>query len=170
MDGDQEPGYVVCDDIKMPIWSYKEILGAQEHFNITDKYMAKTQINWGKPCIWLCNEDPTTWTGVDLDWIRGNSVIVHLTNTLWEALLVPPPAPVREFNPRVGAWTLPGEEVNKGARSTIEEDHEEFLGRIADMIDGTTFSQPQLPREVTYLENLYGGRTQMNQAMNRYRK
>ena len=41
---DQEPTYIVCDDIKMPIWSYKEILEAQEQFNITDKYMAKTQI------------------------------------------------------------------------------------------------------------------------------
>ena len=35
------------------------LLDAQKEFVMTDKYMKKTTVtNWGKPCIWLNNQDP----------------------------------------------------------------------------------------------------------------
>ena len=42
----------------------------------------KTTINWGRPSIWLMNDDPEEIGHVDLNWLRGNCTIVHLTQSL----------------------------------------------------------------------------------------
>ena len=50
---------------------------------MTDKYHKKKQLSFGKPVIWLCNEDPSTWKGVDLDWIYGNVLVVGVHSNLF---------------------------------------------------------------------------------------
>lgn len=51
--------YLVVDDVE---WEYfvgkKCFLGCQRNFILTEKYVKKTPIKFGKPCIYLCNEDP----------------------------------------------------------------------------------------------------------------
>lgn len=77
--------YAVFDDMQggfkfFP--SYKGWLGAQSQFTVTDKYRGKTTIRWGRPSIWLSNEDPWMCTDVDHEWLRGNCIIVHLQQSI----------------------------------------------------------------------------------------
>jgi len=80
-----EAQYAVMDDIQGNFQffpAYKGWLGAQKTFTVTDKYRGKTTITWGRPTIWLMNEDPEEVGHVDLNWLRGNCTIVHLTQSL----------------------------------------------------------------------------------------
>lgn len=73
--------YAVFDDMegRMKDFPYKKWLGAQHEFTITGKYKKEKRIIWGKPCIWLCNENPyLTEKGVDFNWLRENTVIVNV--------------------------------------------------------------------------------------------
>lgn len=63
---------------------YKQILGCQTDFTVTDKYLKKVHIrNWRKPCIYLCNEDPCDYGGVDDKWIDGNCTTVEIKKLLF---------------------------------------------------------------------------------------
>ena len=91
LDGEEEPQYIVLNDIEIDkFMSLREFFGAQKEFNITNKYMKKIHLLWGKPCIWLNNKDPMITTVHNWDWIMGNMVIVHITEPLFMA---PPPPP-----------------------------------------------------------------------------
>lgn len=77
--------YAVLDDIQGNFQffpAYKGWLGAQNTFTVTDKYRGKTTIPWGRPTIWLMNDDPEEVSHVDLNWLRGNCDIIHLTESL----------------------------------------------------------------------------------------
>lgn len=52
--------YAIFDDIhSLKYWpAYKFWLGAQETFTVTDKYKGKATFDWGRPCIYLNNNDP----------------------------------------------------------------------------------------------------------------
>ena len=78
--------YAVFDDISVGLrgFDYKSWLGGQHHFNFTDKYMKKKTINWGRPSIWIQNEDPyETERGVDFGWLAANTVIVHIDKPMY---------------------------------------------------------------------------------------
>lgn len=80
--------YAVFDDMQggfkfFP--SYKGWLGAQQSFTVTDKYKGKTTIQWGRPTIWCMNEDPTTCTDVDYNWLQGNCFIVRIKDPIFRA-------------------------------------------------------------------------------------
>lgn len=74
--------------------------GAQKEFTVTDKYTRKKTIsNWGKPCIWLNNENPLEYPGLQRwqrDYIEGNCKIVHLDHRLYTPDPIIPPM----FHPR----------------------------------------------------------------------
>lgn len=77
--------YAVFDDIQggfkyFP--GYKSWLGQQAEFYCTDKYRRKKHITWGKPCIWIMNEDPYTQE-VDIDWLEANCLILHIKEPLF---------------------------------------------------------------------------------------
>ncbi|AMH87663.1 replication-associated protein [Pacific flying fox faeces associated gemycircularvirus-1] len=83
--GLEDAKYAVLDDIQGNFQffpSYKGWLGGQSTFTVTDKYRGKTTIQWGRPTIWLMNDDPEEVGHVDLNWLRGNCDIIHLTDTL----------------------------------------------------------------------------------------
>lgn len=48
-----------------------------------DKYKRKKTVTWGKPLIWLGNQDPTYAKNVDHEWIMANSKIVFIDNKLY---------------------------------------------------------------------------------------
>ena len=75
--------YGVLDDLvieKFPYW--KQFLGCHKQFTVTDKYHKKKQIFWGKPVVWICNEDPKVWS-IDSDWMEDNVVVVRVNNKLF---------------------------------------------------------------------------------------
>lgn len=80
--------YAVFDDIMGGLdffHGYKQWLGGQQSFYVTDKYKGKKFIEWGRPAIWLANEDPRGAKNADIDWLEGNCTIVHLTTPIFRA-------------------------------------------------------------------------------------
>lgn len=74
----EEAQYIVLDDFKADDFhQYKSFIGAQKEFDITDKYKGKVHVEWGKPCIWLSNDEPSTYLW-DQNWLAKNSVTVHV--------------------------------------------------------------------------------------------
>lgn len=74
--------YAVFDDF---LWDnfvkfHKQWLGAQKEFTLTDKYRKKMTVTWGKPCIFLCNEDNVPPSS---DWMLSNCVFVRLNSPLF---------------------------------------------------------------------------------------
>ena len=71
-----------CDSIK---YSYKQRMGCQQQFTLTDKYRKKRTVQWGKPCIFLMNNPIYTELKhtLDWDWVEQNTAIVILTNKLY---------------------------------------------------------------------------------------
>lgn len=79
--------YAVFDDMQGGFdffHGYKFWLGGMYDFTVTDKYKGKKRICWNRPCIWLCNQDPSI-SKVDWAWIEGNCSIVHLTVPIFRA-------------------------------------------------------------------------------------
>ncbi|GBE88640.1 replication associated protein [Sparassis crispa] len=76
--------YLIFDDISggldgLP--SYKSWLGCQARFHVTDKYRAKTSIEWGRLCVYLSNHDPRKGPRVsaaDRDWLNRNLVFQYI--------------------------------------------------------------------------------------------
>lgn len=85
-DYDDTCKYAVFDDIsggfKM-FPHYKGWLGQQQQFTVTDKYKHKQTIRWGRPTIWISNNDPTEDQHVDYEWLQGNCIIVYIGTPLY---------------------------------------------------------------------------------------
>lgn len=67
-----------CDWTKL--YFYKQFLGSQREFIVTDKYKHKRSITWGKPAIVISNERPKF---EDERWIELNCFQCHLLNKLF---------------------------------------------------------------------------------------
>lgn len=72
--------FIVVDDVP---WEYftgkKQFLGGQHEFILTEKYVRKTRIVFGKPCIYVCNEDPFyDMNEQEKEYYGGNCVKVIL--------------------------------------------------------------------------------------------
>lgn len=89
MDEDLEAvDYAVFDDMMggLEFWhSYKFWLGAQKQFYATDKYKGKKLIKWGRPCIYVSNNDPREDKGADINWLEGNCVFHYVSEPLFSA-------------------------------------------------------------------------------------
>lgn len=80
--------YAVFDDISGGLEffpHYKFWLGHQKEFYATDKYKGKRLIQWGKPAIWLSNNDPRLDKGADVHWLEGNCLFIELQETISHA-------------------------------------------------------------------------------------
>lgn len=79
--------YAVFDDIGglkfLP--SYKFWLGHQKQFYVTDKYKGKQLVEWGKPSIWLSNNNPLEEVGVDYEWLVANCDVIGLDTPIFRA-------------------------------------------------------------------------------------
>jgi len=88
---DEGADYVIFDDYdaaKFP--SYKCWFGAQEEFTLTDKYAKKRTVKWGKPMIWLSNDNPLNNPIFDPNWLQMNCIVYNLEDKLYGE---PPMAP-----------------------------------------------------------------------------
>lgn len=87
-DWDEDADYIVLDDFSCEITKYfpcwKCFFGGQKTFTLTDKYRGKKTVTWGKPMIWLSNEDPFKHLNIEqTDFIKRNCSVIVLTNKLY---------------------------------------------------------------------------------------
>ncbi|AXB22640.1 replication associated protein [Lepus americanus faeces associated genomovirus SHP11] len=85
--------YAIFDDISggfsfFP--SYKQWMGGQYQFTVTDKYKHKVTLRWGRPTIWLCNTDPREdhykpGAMPDFAWMEENCVFYECRDTIFHA-------------------------------------------------------------------------------------
>lgn len=87
-DWDEDADYIVLDDFNsdinkfLPAW--KCFFGGQKEFTLTDKYRGKKTVHWGKPMIWLSNEDIFKHLNIEqADFIKKNCTVICLTNKLY---------------------------------------------------------------------------------------
>lgn len=86
---DDEAEYIIFDDMDIPgknledyFRSWKCFFGAQKEFTLCDKYKKKQKVHWGKPMIYISNDEIQCNTKT-MDYIRKNSVIVNVYNTFY---------------------------------------------------------------------------------------
>lgn len=87
---DDQAEYAVFDDMDIdpdvPLEKYfrswKCFFGAQKEFTVTDKYCRKRNVKWGKPIIWISNNELNCNSNT-LNYIRANSVRVNVLNDLY---------------------------------------------------------------------------------------
>lgn len=77
--------YVVVDDVP---WEYfkckKQLLGGQKEFTVTEKYQPLMEITFGKPVIYLCNEDPRKdMKDYEVEYYGKNVIYVFIENKLF---------------------------------------------------------------------------------------
>lgn len=80
--------YAVFDDLNGGLkffHGFKQWLGMQKEFYVTDKYRGKKKVTWGKPCIWISNTDPRDDLGDPQvsSWLEGNCVFVYVESPLF---------------------------------------------------------------------------------------
>lgn len=92
---DDTAEYLILDDFDFDFFHgmRKAIWGAQEEFTHTDKWR-KGVARWGKPCIWICNDEKNPFTAfgsngkpvmdqAERAWYSQNCVEVHVTTKLY---------------------------------------------------------------------------------------
>lgn len=80
--------YAVFDDLQGGLeffHSYKFWLGCQKQFYATDKYKGKKLIHWGKPSIYISNDDPRQDKGVDVNWLETNCIFIYIDRPIVHA-------------------------------------------------------------------------------------
>lgn len=87
-DWDETADYIILDDFSsdinkfFPCW--KCFFGGQKQFTLTDKYRGKRTVHWGKPMIWLSNEDIFGKLNIEhINFIKANCEVVVLSNKLY---------------------------------------------------------------------------------------
>lgn len=82
--GEENISYIVWDDVSwkdsaLKDENYKNWMGGQDKFTVTDKYKGKVDITWGKPAIFCSNHNPLIGLAqTDKSWLKGNCTIVDL--------------------------------------------------------------------------------------------
>nr|WAE42511.1 MAG: replication associated protein [Cressdnaviricota sp.] len=86
-DWDTDATYIVWDDFDWKWLPYKkQFVGAQRQFVVSDKYRKKRSIMWGKPSIFVWNDDNDPWRDFnsrELEWYEANTIRVVLTECLF---------------------------------------------------------------------------------------
>jgi hypothetical protein len=82
--GAENVDYMIWDDVSwkdsaLKDENYKNWMGGQDKFTVTDKYRGKVDVTWGKPAIFLSNRNPLI--GIpdeDKRWLKSNCTIIDL--------------------------------------------------------------------------------------------
>jgi len=80
--------YAVFDDLQGGLdyfHAYKFWLGCQKEFYATDKYKGKQLIKWGKPSIYIANNDPRNDKSCDKEWLEANCDFIYISNPIFHA-------------------------------------------------------------------------------------
>lgn len=78
--------FAVFDDMRGGIKffpSWKEWFGGQMVVSVKKLYRDPVQVAWGKPCIWICNEDPRiVMEQADVEWLEGNCDFIYVHTSI----------------------------------------------------------------------------------------
>jgi hypothetical protein len=81
--------YAVFDDWKggLPMMpGYKDWLGCQWHVSVKQLHQDARLVEWGRPCIWICNLDPRTLNDlrdpIDWAWMERNVDFIEVRDKL----------------------------------------------------------------------------------------
>lgn len=81
--------YAIFDDIRggMKFFpAFKEWLGGQMWVTVKKLYRDPKVLRWGKPSIWISNEDPRLGMDAgDVTWLEGNCIFVEITEAIFRA-------------------------------------------------------------------------------------
>lgn len=81
--------YAVFDDIRGGIKffpAFKEWLGGQPWVSVKCLYRDPTLIKWGKPSIWISNDDPReVMERSDISWLEENAVFINIEEPIFHA-------------------------------------------------------------------------------------
>lgn len=85
---DETAEFAIFDDIPWDRFHYmaKQWLGAQKEFETTDKYRRKMTIVWGKPSIYVSNDDPRLHKDMTDDmrnWLQENVIYQIINDKLY---------------------------------------------------------------------------------------
>ena len=93
------------------------VTGAQKEFTVTDKYMKKMTLdNWGKPCIWLNNQNPLDIPNLPYwqrEYLEANCIFVNLDHKIYndgevvQPLFWPPSEPQSQQEERESVASTP---------------------------------------------------------------
>lgn len=79
--------YAVFDDLQGGFkffHGFKNWMGCQYQFQIKGLYKDPQLITWGKPSIWLSNNDPAgELSSEDYTWLEGNATIIYVDSNLF---------------------------------------------------------------------------------------
>uniref|UniRef100_A0A8A4XBU0 Replication-associated protein n=1 Tax=Emberiza spodocephala Genomoviridae sp. TaxID=2814950 RepID=A0A8A4XBU0_9VIRU len=81
--------YAVFDDIRGGIKffpAFKEWLGAQQWVSVKKLYRDPKLVEWGKPSIWVSNDDPrTNMDHCDVEWLEANARFIYVDEPIFRA-------------------------------------------------------------------------------------
>jgi len=81
--------YAVFDDIRGGIKffpAFKEWLGAQMTVSVKQLYRDPCLVAWGKPSIWISNDDPRLgMEASDANWLEQNAIFVDVSRPIFRA-------------------------------------------------------------------------------------
>jgi len=81
--------YAVFDDIRGGIkffHAFKEWMGAQQFVTVKRLYRDPKLTEWGKPAVWIANEDPRLcMDATDVSWLNDNCIFVEITDPIFRA-------------------------------------------------------------------------------------
>lgn len=87
--GDSGIRYAIFDDIQGGIKffpGFKNWLGGQTQFQIKVLYKDPVLVDWGRPAIWIANDDPRlSLNEVDIEWLEANCYFVNVTSPIFHA-------------------------------------------------------------------------------------
>lgn len=85
----KDADYAIFDDMQLKyVPQFKNWLGCQANFQVKVLYKDPVLIEWGKPCIWLSNDDPRNeshLTETDIAWLEGNCTFINVTEPIVRA-------------------------------------------------------------------------------------
>lgn len=83
---DPDAEYAIFDDLQGGIkffHSFKSWFGCQSEFAIKKLYHDPIMLLWGKPSIWLSNDDPRDdMSRADASWLEGNCDFIEVNDSL----------------------------------------------------------------------------------------
>lgn len=81
--------YAIFDDIRGGIKffpAFKEWLGCQEFVTVKQLYKDPCLVKWGKPSIWLANDDPRlVMEAGDASWLEANCTFIYIGRPIFHA-------------------------------------------------------------------------------------
>jgi hypothetical protein len=83
---DETLDYIIfdnCDPEELET-DYMIWIGGKDVYYGNEGRRGRDGMKWGKPCIWLSNDDPRECNKWDRVWVDENTVVIKLTHKLWE--------------------------------------------------------------------------------------